>query len=122
MKQSGHKKRNIALLFLLAVLCIGGTELAACRHFAPEVYLQITAPVRRGVQAVGNFCRAGIDSTASFYQSARDQAAQFWADLTAPKEEPEPPEDAQIASDPIYLSGPPVEDPLITELRTEDDQ
>ena len=122
MKQSSHRKRNIALLLLLAAVCISGAELAACRHFAPEVYRQITAPARQGARAVADFCRAGMDSAASFCLGVRDQAAQFWADLTAPKEDPEPPEDTQVASDPLYLSGPPVSDPLITELKTVDNQ
>lgn len=41
-----HKKRNVLLLILLAVLCIVGTELAVCRIAAPETFAAITAPVR----------------------------------------------------------------------------
>ena len=43
---SGHMGRKLVLAVLLAVLCIGAAELAACRHFAPETYERIVAPVR----------------------------------------------------------------------------
>ena len=65
-KGSGHWGRNIALVVLLAVLCVGGTELAACRHFAPEVYEQITAPVRAAASAV-----AGDSPTERRYRPVR---------------------------------------------------
>ena len=45
-KGRGHLARNIILAALLAVLCIGGVELAACRYFAPDTYERIVAPVR----------------------------------------------------------------------------
>ena len=38
---SGHMGRKLVLAVLLAVLCIGAAELAACRHFAPETYERI---------------------------------------------------------------------------------
>ena len=42
--KSNHIKRNIVLGILLAVVCIGAAELAACRYFEPELYERIVAP------------------------------------------------------------------------------
>lgn len=61
-----RRKRNrapIILTLVLALLCIGGTELAFCYHFSPPLFRQITDPV---VQPV----RRAIDS-------ARDQL-ELW--------------------------------------------
>ncbi len=38
--------KNIILVFLLAVVCIGGVELATCRIMDPELYFRVTAPVK----------------------------------------------------------------------------
>ena len=68
---SGKKKRTpwvrYTAVVLLAVVCIGGAELAACRFFAPALYEELMEPVRetahqtaqtagRALEAV---CRAG---------------------------------------------------------------
>lgn len=46
--------------FLLAILCIGGSELAVCRYAEPELYQQITAPVRaRVTMAAAELSAAG---------------------------------------------------------------
>ncbi len=134
-----HTKRNIVLVLLLAVLCIGAAELAACRYFAPDVYERITAPVRHaavvtvdacrtGLNAAGAFCRdvgeemvqlarrAG-EEIASFAHQTAQRAVQFWEELTTPKliqlEYDEPPE-----SSPPEGLGPATPPPL-TELREE---
>lgn len=135
-----HTKRNIVLVLLLAVLCIGAAELAACRYFAPDVYARITAPVRHaatvtvdacrtGLNAAGTFCRdvgeemihlaqrAGEGLTRLAHQAAR-QAALVWEELAPPKliqlEYDEPPE-----SSPPENQGPSTPPPL-TELREQD--
>lgn len=116
-----HTARNIVLLVLLALLCIGGTELAACSYFAPEVYQQITAPVRNTAAAAVDLCGRGLDSARQFFRDTADHAAQFWAELTAPK--PEPPEEEppnQLAEEPIFVANWPAVDPIITELLEED--
>ena len=59
MKKSAspsRTRRNLALIILLAVLCVGAVELAACSFFAPAVYEQITAPVRQGAQTAALAC------------------------------------------------------------------
>ena len=50
MRQSEHKTFHIILaVLLLAIICIGGTELIVCRIAAPEVYQTITEPVKQFV-------------------------------------------------------------------------
>ena len=44
-KKKKHGKQ-ILLLLILALLCIGGTELLVCRYVAPDLFAQITAPVK----------------------------------------------------------------------------
>lgn len=116
-KRPSHKKRNIVLLVLLAIVCIGGVELAACSHFAPEHYQQITAPVRRAAAAVSSFCR-------NAYGRASQAAVQLWENLTTRPEQPA--EDAdldnQLASEPTLVSDTPISDPAITELTLIDGQ
>lgn len=133
MKKPNHNKRTIALVLLLAVLCIGGTELAACRYFAPDVYQQITEPVRRTARAAADACAEAYHGAAAActqayrgacaaLNSAAQEAAQFWVQLTTPREEPDagPDPDGQQISEPSTTPPPLVEDPKITELRMED--
>ena len=142
MKPSGskHTRRNIVLVALLAVLCIGAAELAACRHFAPDVYQQITAPVRHAASVTVDACRVGLNAAGQFCQDvgeemvrlaqqagegivrfahqATRQASQFWEELTTPKliqlEYDEPPE----SSSPENWG--PVIPPALTELLERD--
>ena len=142
MKPSGskHTRRNIVLVALLAVLCIGAAELAACRHFAPDVDQQITAPVRHAASVTVDACRVGLNAAGQFCQDvgeemvrlaqqagegivrfahqATRQASQFWEELTTPKliqlEYDEPPE----SSSPENWG--PVIPPALTELLERD--
>ncbi len=105
---SYHKKRVVPLLILLALVCVGGAELIACRLFAPALYRQITAPVRHG---------AGV--VAEFGGHVTGEVSAWWSELTAPKEEL-PAVDlqaAQVAGDPAIVSHEPVADPALTELK-----
>lgn len=113
MKKNGrsrHMKRNLALLVLLALLCVGGAELAACRHFEPEIYETIVSPVRYAATVVVDTGRAGLNATAQFCRDTGaaavrffravgegvsrfalqtgERAAALWAGLTTPKEPP----------------------------------
>lgn len=126
-KGRGHLARNIILAALLAVLCIGGVELAACRYFAPDTYERIVAPVRyaagvaadagmAALDAAGRFCvevaDAAMDTTAAALDwSGRQiaalgrQAAAVWEDLTSGPPEivlelDEPPASQVPATDP----------------------
>ena len=126
-KGRGHLARNIILAALLAVLCIGGVELAACRYFAPDTYERIVAPVRyaagvaadagmAALDAAGRFCvevaDAAMDTTAAALDwSGRQiaalgrQAAAVWEDLISGPPEivlelEEPPASQVPATDP----------------------
>ena len=137
-KHTGHWGRNIALAALLAVLCIGGVELAACRYFAPEAYDRIVAPVRFAAAAVsdagaaaldaaGRFCRDVADGAARLASQTAEQAAAlaagFWESLTAVPEETAPP--PEVSEEPPEATAPeetppvsrlPAIDPPLTEL------
>ncbi len=104
-KSSRHLARNIILAALLAVLCIGGVELAACRHFAPETYERIVAPARYAAAVAADTGRAALDAAGRFLQAAGTQVVRFanwtgrqitglasqaaaaWEDLTSGPEE-----------------------------------
>ena len=116
-KQPKHRKRTAALLILLALLCIGGVELAACRHFDPVLYQQITEPVRVGAAAVVGFCRQTADQVSQFFTNLAEQAAA----RRAAREEAEAAElGSQLASEPLLVIREPVTDPSITDLRERD--
>lgn len=113
-KQPKHRKRAAALLVLLAVVCIGGVELAACRHFDPALYQQITAPVRAGAAAVAGFCQQTAGQFSRFWE---DLAAQAAARRAAREAEQVAGLESQLASDPSIISEIPISDPSITDLR-----
>ncbi len=120
-------RRNLALIILLAVLCVGAVELAACSFFAPAVYEQITAPVRQGAQTAALACGHAAAALSQASEEAHRlvsrrisaagvQTAVLWSRLTAPKEEALPEEDIQLADDPVLTGGGPAADPAVTEL------
>ena len=120
MKKGGktkHTKRNIALLALLAVLCIGVTELIFCRWFEPELYERIVSPARYAAAVVVDAGRAGVHAVGGFFQSVGrgiadfavwtgEQATAFWEDLTAPKATPEPSEPPEPLESSEVIDGP----------------
>lgn len=126
--QPKHTRRNIVLLVLLALLCVGTAELAACSYFAPDVYQQITAPVRWAAAAAADAFQSGMDAAGRFFSSAAshvaDQAVQFWEALTGPKETPPGEDDGelsgQLADDSPLTSTAPIADPAVTTLTETD--
>lgn len=130
MKKSAspsRTRRNLALIILLAVLCVGAVELAACSFFAPAVYEQITAPVRQGAQTAALACGRAAAALSQASEEAHRlvsrrisvagvQTTVLWSRLTAPKEEPLPEEDVQLADDPVLTGGGPAADPAVTQL------
>lgn len=132
-KGSNHLTRNIILAVLLAVLCIGGVELAACRHFAPEAYDRIVAPARYAATVAADTGKAAVDAAGHFFQAAgtkarllaaqaAQQAGLLWERLTARPEGPllEEVEIQKQEPEPAASYHPPAGDPLLTELREED--
>lgn len=94
-----HKKRTIAALIILAIVCICGVELVACRYFAPALYQQITEPFRQGVEKI----RVLFQRTAS-------EVMVFLEDTLTPEETPV----NQLASEPTIQ--PPLNNSTDTEL------
>ena len=126
---SRHLGRHIALAALLALLCIGGVELAACRHFAPATYDRIVAPARyvasvmvdtgrAALNAAGEFC-LGVgrfcQSVGAGIAEQAGRAADAWAEFTAPKEIVQAPDRKPLASEEPQPS-PPATAPPITEV------
>ena len=107
MKRKNTKKRTTYLLFaLLALLCVGSAELAACRFFAPDLYQKIMSPVRQCLQSA---VELGAHTAA--------EVSAWWSALTAPEEELA---DPQLAGEPAILSEGPISDPSLTELKESD--
>lgn len=133
-KRSNHLGRNIVLAALLAVLCIGGVELAACRHFAPETYDRIMAPARYAAAVVVDAGKAALDAAGRFCQATASKAAELadqvtrqaaavadwlgetWDELT-PRHEASFPPGTRVQLEPAPPS--PATDPPFTELLEE---
>lgn len=120
-------RRSLLWIILLAVLCVGAAELAACSVFAPAVYEQITAPARRGAQAAFQTCGRAAAAAARTSENAHRlvsrrvaaagvQASVLWSRLTAPRVEELPEADIQLADGPALTDGGPAADPAVTEL------
>lgn len=103
MKKSGkrHGILKAVSLLLLALACIGGVELLACRFAAPELYEKVTAPVDALIQQVAD---RGTQLTKTLSQ--RDE-----------ERDEEPPVDQKV-SEPEETEVPPAEDPTVTEFAT----
>ena len=68
--------KYIALFFLLAVVCIGAVELAFCSVKEPELYDQLTAPVRSAAYAVAEKGKAAWQYTSHAANEAWQAAVQ----------------------------------------------
>ena len=125
-RRPSGKKHPILSVILLALLCIGGMELAASYFFAPDVFETVTSPVRwtwnaavdLGGQAV-EWGGQAVHAAADAVSAAASRLHAAWEEFTAPPVEDEEVE-SQAASDPVLLGNGPVTDPAITELRNED--
>ena len=137
-KSSRHWGRTILLIALLAIVCIGGVELAACRHFAPDTYERIVAPARYAAGVAADTGKAALDATGRFCHSVAvktgelavgaarfmaqqaselaARAAAAWKDFTTPPEpvilyvEPTPPPEESPPPQ------PPASDPPLTQV------
>lgn len=136
---SGRKKRTpwvryIAVV-LLAVACIGGAELTACRFFAPALYEDLMEPVRetgrQAAQAAGRVLEAAVEAGTAAAGKAREAAAalalragearealrDWMEELTAPPPEAEPLEDGDSAlAQPEIAPPKDILDPLISDI------
>lgn len=120
--------RRLAVL-LLALVCIAGAELLACRAMEPELYVQITAPVRQGAAAAAQAgsavwawtCEAGASLWEGVCETGK--ALRLYLESLSTPEEDEMVEDAlstQLAQPDL---APPnaLLDPLITNLELRED-
>lgn len=101
-KNSSGKKHTHIWIILLAVCCIGGTELAASYFFAPSLFAAVTTPVIEGASAAWT----AIRETSDHVSQAISNLIDSW---TA-----EPPLDA-----PIKETNASVSDPPTTQLKFE---
>lgn len=129
MGERKHKKRMILSIAALAVFCILGAELMACRVAEPALYEEIVAPVRRGAERLrqtgeaawegicqtGNTIWTGVKETAS---AAAESLGAWWEEVTTP---PPPEDDVAFALAEPELT-PPREllDPLVSDIVTRD--
>ena len=128
-QKRGRKKwirwAGYAAVVLLAVFCIGGAELLACRFFEPALYEDLMEPVREKASAAWDgVCHTGTalanraEETAAALSEqageARDSLRAWLAEVTTPPEEM-PEEDSSLAPPEV---APPREipDPLISDI------
>ncbi len=79
-RERSIKKRRVhaAIWFLLlAVLCLGGTELAFCRYFSPALYKKITDPVVRPAAAAAAAAKDAMISV----KEAMETRVRIWQAL-----------------------------------------
>ncbi|WP_347565161.1 C39 family peptidase [Pseudoflavonifractor sp. 60] len=89
----------ILLALVLALVCIGAVELIVCSYQAPELYEQITAPVRSAVQFLSETGQTAWESMSQHTQATVHRAAsQIKAALQELEEhaQEEPEEDIQL--------------------------
>ena len=102
-KNRPHKRRNIILLVLLALLCIGGVELLVCRFAAPELFQRLAAPVAGLMQRVSDFGEA-------LHSNLQELLSRPGEDEMV----------NQLAGPPAIEEVPPAEESKVTEFVTRD--
>lgn len=109
MQHKQNWKRALCIL-LLAVVCIGGSELAACRFEDPALYQRITGPVRRETSAIQSGICSAVGSTWGFVTStASSLVSSLGGDGAEAAED-------QSAGDPAATEPLPETDPSLTTL------
>lgn len=120
MKDPIRKKQHNVLVptLLLALLCVGGMELAFCAHFSPELYHRITDPVIEPVVRAANAAKARLRQWE--FERRLDRALDEIAELSSLYKQPRPiplPERPQYAIYPELLEPPPEPaEPALTEF------
>lgn len=109
-KNSLKTAKNVLFTLSLALLCVGGVELAVCSYVSPELYAQITAPVRAGLRQLSEVNEAvwtklqtsagrAAEDASLRLQEAAVQLRNVWEAIQTPPEAPEPDEDVQLVDD-----------------------
>lgn len=99
------KKRRFFGWVLLALLCVGGVELAVCRFADPELFSQITRPVAILVDQAGSAAASALDRLSELLPPSPPEVSPT-----------EPLPDNQLAGDPAIVEEVILEDPKITEF------
>lgn len=116
---ASRQKRSFApviLTLVLALLCIGGMELAFCYHFSPPLFRQITDPVVQPVQRAINSAKDQIELW-KFQQLCRGVTTEVIS-LSKDYRHPRPvllPEPAQIVI-PVSQASAEEAEPAVTEF------
>lgn len=119
MRQDGRSRRvrNIILIALLALLCIGGTELAVCSVEDPALFAKIAAPAvglyqdtAASLRSLGDALRARADARAEARAAAKLERERLLAAAA----------ESQAATAPAIRTEYIPADPAITELVAED--
>ncbi len=123
-----RRRFRTAAVLLLAMVCIAGAELLACRAMEPELYEEITAPVRRGAAAAA---RAGgavwdwaCEAGEALWTGVRETGETLRLKLEELNRPPEPqPEEALSTQLEQPDIAPPYSmlDPLISDLEARED-
>lgn len=126
----GPKRRKwhiILIATVLAIVCIGGVELLACRVAEPELYEQITAPARQGAEKLAQAGQAAWTSVCQTGAELWDGVCQTGEALRLRLEEALAPKEDESdftmqLSQPDLAPPNEILDPLISDLITEDGQ
>lgn len=101
-----HIGYKVTALVLLALLCVGGVELAACSYFAPDLYETITAPVKAAALRSVELAETALDHV----QQGADKLSSYCSKLLASAKQ----EEVQKAEDPALKTEQLVCDPAVT--------
>lgn len=120
----GPRVKKFLAVGLLAVVCIGGAELAACRFADPALYEQSVGFVRRGAESAWRAVSGGaafVRDGAVFVWDAGAGLAARAAELLDGREETPLLEDIQAAKEPEAPLPAPPADPTITAMEQRGD-
>lgn len=124
MQRKSRVKRVLAIL-LLAVFCIGGTELLVCRFADPALYERIVSPVRRNAMIVWD---AASEGASIVWGAISDGAEAIWDKGVSTvsrvagalqKNEATPLEEQGVLEPEVTFETP-LADPAITSLKQRD--
>lgn len=104
-RDKNTKRKRILPIILLAVLCLGGAELVACRVADPALYARITAPVRDWAETARNRGQNIIDTLSEHFTQDTKEADNL---------------EKQLAGNPAILQENYPTDPIITKLTERD--
>jgi hypothetical protein len=126
-----RRTRNVLLVVLLAAACVGGCELLAVHYYDPDLYQELTQPARSAWQGTKRAAVDAADSLTEMSEQVADQVETAWEDYQAQKAAKKAAEEearrlaeleAQVSSEPEVVETAPVQDPTITEIRSEGEQ